>query len=349
MSCIANLKLKNFTAFEKLELSPSPGINVLIGVNGTGKTHILKVLYAACAITEGEAKDLPFSVKLRNVFSPYDGAIGRLVRRRQGSSEAEIDVARAGGGRLYVEFSNHAKGVEHVRLRGRQLWSSKPLSSAFIPVKEMLALAPGLLAVTSKREWSVEDVYVDIVKKAFLPIVRGPANPPRKGLLSALEDAIEGKVILKHETFFLKNRQGELEFPLLAEGVRKLALVWLLIQNETLTKGSVLFWDEPEANLNPSLMEQVVKVIFKLQELGVQVFLTTHNYVLLKQFDLQTGKKSAIKYISLFREFLGGRTTGPVVAKVSDTYSGIDPNDIAGTLDRLYDEEVKRSFGGTVK
>jgi hypothetical protein len=96
-------------------------------------------------------------------------------------------------------------------------------------------------------------------------------------------------------------------------------------------------------------MQQVVKVIFKLQELGVQVFLTTHNYVLLKQFDLQTGKKSAIKYVSLYRETVAGRPVGAVVARVSDSYSGIDPNDIVGTLDRLYDEELKRSFGGNAK
>ena len=172
--------------------------------------------------------------------------------------------------------------------------TSMSLSSAFIPVKEMLALAPGFIAVSAKREWSVEEVYVDIIKKAYLPILTGPAARNRKALLSALENTIEGKIIVKGETFFLKNRQGELEFPLLAEGIRKLALVWLLIQNGTLTSGSILFWDEPEANLNPSLMQQVVKVIFKLQELGVQVFLTTHNYVLLKQFDLQAGKRSAI-------------------------------------------------------
>jgi hypothetical protein len=349
MSNITGLLLQNFTSFESLALSPSPGINVLIGVNGTGKTHILKVLYAACAITEGEDKDKPFGVKLRNVFSPYNGAIGRLVRRRQGSSEASIEVVRAGGARLKAKFSNHTKDAGDIRINRRLLWTFKPLPSAFIPVKEMLALAPGFIAVSAKREWSVEEVYVDIIKKAYLPLLTGPAGRDRKALLGALENAIEGKVIIKGETFFLKNKQGELEFPLLAEGIRKLALIWLLIQNGSLTKGSILFWDEPEANLNPSLMEQVVKVIFKLQELGVQVFLTTHNYVLLKQFDLQASKKSEIQYISLFREHISGKPTGPVVARVSDTYSGIDPNDISGTLDRLYDEEVKRSLGGTVK
>jgi len=349
MSNITSLRLQNFTAFENFSLSPSPGINVLIGVNGTGKTHILKVLYTACAITEGEDRDKTFGIKLRNVFSPFNGAVGRLVRRKNVSSTAQIDITRAGGARLRAKFSNHAKSSEDMRIYNRFLWTQKPLSSAFIPVKEMLALAPGFIAISAKREWSVEEVYIDIIKKAYLPLLTGPAARDRKALLGALENAIEGKVILKGETFFLKNKQGELEFPLLAEGMRKLALVWLLIQNGSLTKGSILFWDEPEANLNPSLMQQVVKVIFKLQELGVQVFLATHNYVLLKQFDLQAGKKSAIKYISLFRESVADKPTGPVVARVSDTYSGIDPNDIAGTLDRLYDEEVKRSFGGTVK
>jgi len=349
MSSITRLWLQNFTAFENLVLSPSPGINVLIGVNGTGKTHILKVLYAACAITEGEDKDKPFGLKLRNVFNPYNGAVGRLVRRKNVSSTAKIQITRAGGERFLAVFSNHTKGVEDIRTYRKFFWTQKPLLSAFIPVKEMLALAPGLIAISAKREWSIEEIYVDIIKKAYLPLLTGPAGRDRKALLGALENAIEGKVILKGETFFLKNKQGELEFPLLAEGMRKLALIWLLIQNGSLTKGSILFWDEPEANLNPSLMEQVVKVIFKLQELGVQVFLTTHNYVLLKQFDLQASKKSAIQYVSLFREPVASKPTGPVVAKVSDTYSGIDPNDISGTLDRLYDEEVKRSFGGGPK
>ena len=346
MSRIEQLRLKNFTAFESLELKPSPGVNVLIGVNGTGKTHILKILSAACAITEGEGRDMPFSVKLRNVFNPYNGAIGRLVRRRKGSSEASISVLRSNGTRLQARFSNHAKGPENVRIYGRQGWSSSQLVSAFIPVKEMLAFAPGLIAISAKREWAIEEVYVDIIKKAYIPLLTGPASIDRKALLNALEHAIEGKVILKGETFFLKNKQGELEFPLLAEGIRKLALVWQLIQNGTLTKGSILFWDEPEANLNPSLMEQVVKVIFKLHELGVQVFLTTHNYILLKQLDLQTAETSKIKYFSLYRAKDEGGSAGPVLVHTADAYANIDPNVIAEVFDQLYDKEVARVLGG---
>ena len=38
---IQKIKLKNFTVFEDFELEFSQGINVFIGENGTGKTHII--------------------------------------------------------------------------------------------------------------------------------------------------------------------------------------------------------------------------------------------------------------------------------------------------------------------
>jgi AAA15 family ATPase/GTPase len=114
-----------------------------------------------------------------------------------------------------------------------------------------------------------------------------------------------------------------------------------IIQNGTLLSGSVLFWDEPEANLNPALMGEVVEVILELQRMGVQVFLTTHNYLVLKEFDLRKQKGDQIRYLSLFRDESGG-----VAAKPSDSYPGVDPNAIATTFSDLYDRELKRSLGG---
>ena len=46
---ITRVKLENFTVFESLDLEPSPGINVLLGANGTGKTHLMKLCYAVLA------------------------------------------------------------------------------------------------------------------------------------------------------------------------------------------------------------------------------------------------------------------------------------------------------------
>lgn len=341
MSKITHIKLDNFTSFASLDQAFSSGVNVIIGANGTGKTHLLKVLYAACAVTVGEDKEKGFALKLRNVFNPYEGRMGRLARRQSGSVKTKAVVTREGGAKLSAEFSNHTNKPEDVKVTGETSWKKEELASAYIPVKEMLAHAPGFLATAAKREIAFEEVYVDIIKRAFLPKLMGPTDKDRQRLLTALQKAIDGKVVAKGEHFFLKNKQGDLEFTLLAEGMRKLALIWLLIQNGTLLSGSVLFWDEPEANLNPALMGEVVEVILELQRMGVQVFLTTHNYVLLKEFDLRRQKGDQLRYLSLFRD-----EAEAVVAKASDSYLGVDPNAIAATFSDLYDRELKRSLGG---
>ncbi len=338
MSKLETLKLENFTAFGKLSLDFSTGINVLIGTNGTGKTHLLKLLYSSCSITEEPGATL--STKLIQNFRPFEGRIGRLIRRTGKSSTAKIAITREGGLKLSASFTNHTKEQLKVNINNRSTWLASKVITVFIPVKEMLAHAPGFRSLYAKREVSFEGVYADIVDRAYLPKLSGPIDKDRTRLLTALQKAIEGKVVAKGEHFFLKNKQGDLEFTLLAEGMRKLALIWLLIQNGTLLSGTILFWDEPEANLNPSLMGEVVEVILELQRLGVQVFLSTHNYVLLKEFDLRKEKGDSIRYVSLFRD-----ESGAVLANSSDEYGGIDPNAIAGTFSDLYDRELKRSLG----
>ena len=88
-------------------------------------------------------------------------------------------------------------------------------------------------------------------------------------------------------------------------------------------------------------MGEVVEVILELQRMGVQVFLTTHNYVLLKEFDLRKKKADKIRYISMYFD-----DSGAVSTHASDTYTGIDQNAIAATFSDLYDSEIRRNLGG---
>ena len=76
---ITRVKLENFTVFESLDLEPSPGINVLVGANGTGKTHLMKVCYAALA--SGDDAPSNFYYKLRSCFLPHNRNLLRLIGR----------------------------------------------------------------------------------------------------------------------------------------------------------------------------------------------------------------------------------------------------------------------------
>ncbi len=332
---LTRLQLTNFTAFKSLQLDLDPGLNVFIGENATGKTHLLKVLYSACEITRSEKR---FAEKLQAVFHPYQQRIGRLVHRTQGSATAQLQVYRDSL-RLSVQFSNHAKLANKITATRPRPWLQLPVQSVFIPVKEMLTHAPGFRSLYANREVFFDETYFDLIDRAYLPRLRGPIDKDRRTLLATLENAIQGKVTTKGEFFFLRNSQGDLEFSLLAEGLRKLALLWILIQNGTLLKGTVLLWDEPEANLNPRIMAQIVKILLFLERLGVQIFIATHNYFILKEIELNRQPAHSVTYHSLFRD-----DSGTIQCSSTTDYNALNPNPITDTILSVYDAEIERAL-----
>lgn len=342
---LTKIKFENFTAFKNLEIPFSPGVNLFIGENGTGKTHILKAAYAACDISKVQSG---FAEKLSGVFLPSGKHFGRLAKRSKGSSEGFVEVSRkleqGKALNLRASFSNHTSTPDKVKVSGSPTeWKNHPLNAAYIPVKDMMANAPGFRSLYEERELHFEEVYVDILRKANLPLLKGPTDKARKGLLESLQKSMSGKIILKNEEFFLKNKYGELEFTLLAEGFRKLGLLWVLIQNGTLGNSSVLFWDEPETNLNPKIMRMVVGLLLELQRVGVQIFVTTHDYVILKEFDLQRKKADKLRFHSLFRD---KNQDNEMAHHAAENFLDIAPNAIDATFGDLVQRELRKSIGG---
>ena len=315
---ITRVVLENFTVFDKLDLEPSPGINVLVGANGTGKTHLMKVCYAACDVSKTEEL---FARKLVKVFLPSGNRPGRLINRRGTNDDASIEIFR---GDLYmsVSFPSDSPDLPVQFETGDTYWPSLPIDGVYIPVKEMLSNAPGFRSLYAAREIHFEEVYADILDRAYLPPLRGSMLGHRKRLLDTLEDVMGGKVTVRNEEFFLSGKQSEIEFTLLAEGLRKLGLLWLLIQNGSLKEGAALFWDEPETNLNPKLYGVVIDVLLELQRVGVQVFLATHDYVILKELDLRATEGDKVAFHSLYRS----EETGEIACQTSGDYSAIHPN-----------------------
>jgi len=330
---IEKIEIKNFTAFDEIAIALVPGVNLFIGDNGTGKTHLLKLLYSfqTTEIVRGLFKE--FSRKLSRMFLPQGHSLKRLVRRGKGTKKKSFISITKNGEKLTCTLTGNNTdtklGVQHL----------KPDKSVYIPVKEMLANAPGFRSLYSTRETHFEEEYFDIIDKAFLPPLKN-VQPKHQKLLKLLQKEMGGKVKAKNEVFFLKSRAGEIEFTLVAEGIRKLALLWLLIRNGSLDKGATLYWDEPEANLNPSMMPVVVKALLSLEQMGVQVIIATHSYVLLKEFELQHTQQTMCFY-SLFKD-----EANTVKLHKASTYQGLFPNKIAEENTRLYDMEIERALGG---
>ena len=118
--------------------------------------------------------------------------------------------------------------------------------------------------------------------------------------MAVIRNLVGGEILTEGEAFFLKNADGRMEFSLVAEGIRKPALMALLIRNGSLRAGTVLFWDEPEANLNPGMMPAVARALSTLASLGVQVFAATHSYAFLKEIELQSRGGKSPRFFLLF-------------------------------------------------
>jgi recombinational DNA repair ATPase RecF len=102
---LERLELRNFTAFASPSMDFSPTINVLIGKNDTGKTHLLKAAYGLCfgafqpekkSWADEDESEAALTAKLLRLFLPLDGKIGRL-RRPGATGEAYMSALFFGG------------------------------------------------------------------------------------------------------------------------------------------------------------------------------------------------------------------------------------------------------------
>ena len=336
---ISKIVINNITAFEKLDAEFSPGLNVLIGENGTGKTHVMKLLYSACTVAS-KSENKTISQKLFENFLP--DSIGRLVRRARGRKRGSFMVfATDQDDKVSRSLKVNIASQDNTSSTASGWKTDAPDQVVFIPVKDMLANAPGFQSLYSNHSIHFEGVYADVINKALYPATRGRRTKIQKELLTLIEKEICGTVATEGEEFYLRatNGSGNLEFTLLAEGYRKLGLLFCLIQNEMLTKGSILFWDEPEANLNPKMMEIVVNILYKLVEQGVQVFVSTHNNMLTSQIRLSEDKGNTMYHL-----FSKDKTTGSINHKSYEKLDNIEDNPINQAYEALLLRQISEEL-----
>lgn len=311
---IEKINVKNFTVFEDLETDFCKGINILIGENGAGKTHLMKMMYAPLSNKDFRTH----KVFWEDIFinNTEVQTVPNYFRRNK-NEKFYVEVL-FNGDKPYVNDDGEFQG------------KSYNVSTAFIPATEMLSHSKGFLALSHERSIPFDRTLIDIIAKAELGESKIISDFNKK-ILNALSEVIDGKVIYENDTFFILKKNGlKVEFSMEAEGIRRIGLLWKLIQNGVINEGSILFWDEPEANINPQLIPQIVKILMELQRNGVQIFLATHDYNLAKYFEILRNDKDEVTYYSLFK------TDNGVKCKSAQVYREIYNNAIEDANIRLY-------------
>lgn len=346
---LVRLEIENFTAFEHAVFDFSSGVNVLIGENGTGKSHVLKLIYCLSeAIRRHTAGDVLESRRapggialfladmLQAVFQPDE--LGRLVRR--GAGAARITSLWKEGDREYrtiAKLPNDGQLViDHEKMFALE-------RSVFVPTREVLSIFPGFISAYMRRESSFDLTIYDLCLALDAKPLRNPPEEVRKQLLEPIEEALGGEVVNEQGRFYLRVPGGKIEAPLVAEGIRKLAMLDYLIANGSLSENGFLLWDEPEASLNPKLTRLTSQVAMGLARSGIQTWIATHDYLLTSELDLavEQGPENATAFFALTR----GSNSAPTTIERGGKLAELEHNSILEAFSDLHRREELAFLG----
>lgn len=336
---LTSVTLTNFTVFEDARFDLCPGVNVLIGANATGKTHAMKAMYAGlCSWGVEDSLSVAAYEKFAGVYVPESGWVGRLVRRSEPRS-TEFRVELRSGVEVEspsIRFIGNPGTFSASRHPGHPL----RVPALYIPSREVLSMFEGFIAAYRNRELSFDETFFDLCVALSATPLRGERAEQARLLMAPLEGLLGGKVILDGTRFYVQPAGGErCEAHLVAEGVRKIATLAHLVANGSIAPGGVLFWDEPETNLNPRLITQLVDVLVGFARQGVQIVLATHDYLLSHRLSLlaEYGRVApgTIRFFGLAR----GEVEGPVQVSAGDTLAALADNPIVDEFARHYDFE----------
>jgi predicted ATPase len=319
---IKSIDIENFTVFEKVQIDFSPGINVFIGENGTGKTHLLKLLYAANTMFSSSSKH-----NINELFGNQFNS-GDLRFNINGDESYPWKLAAS-------QEMTQPESYIHLAINEKN-------PSVFIPAKEVLSMANiTKVAEDYKKNLNLDVTITDIIEKARNIC---PDSVPELALEIAfkIEKLIDGKVFHdeKDNTFWIhKNNGDKFSFSSEAEGFRKFGLLWQLVMNKSISERGILLWDEPEANLNPKLIPALVDIIIALEQSGIQMFLATHDYFFAKFLEVRKNKNTNILYHALYKK------EDFVLCESGKEFELLENNSIIAQSIALYKEEIEKVMG----
>ncbi|MFK5970171.1 MAG: AAA family ATPase [Candidatus Marithrix sp.] len=376
---IKDLYLENFTAFDQAKFEFCDGINVLIGANGTGKTHAMKIMYEIIsnALKEKykEQKKLLrieledrilqlFKIQknnklLRNNYENYILPFYGEDKEINDTRECYIDFIEANELANYFAQSLKFKNKNVLKKANVKIniHNNKINNNIYFPTTEMLSIYDHFFATYEKREIPYNKTHYDLALalnaailrkthedyKAIEPIIKNIQE-----IVTGSKDQQEDLVILENDHFYFNLHGKKLDVNVIADGYRKLGTLYYLLRNGSLTTNSILFWDEPEASLNPILIRKTADIIRQLGLAGIQVFVSTHDYLLAHELSLlaeyptpPAPEKPNIRFFALYKD----EPQAPTQIEMADTLTKIKHDDILAEFAAHDDYESNLFYG----
>ncbi|WP_046005109.1 ATP-binding protein [Pseudoalteromonas rubra] len=287
---IHDFKLENYGPIVSAQGQGLGKINLILGENSTGKTFLLKALYSAIRSHEEANKGNSYqdfaevlSEKLYWTFQV--DKIGDIVTKGD-SKRLMTCISLADNSSLMFGFGKDT--TKKVSPTHNNL-SQRSSNSVFLPPKEVLSLMDVIYKTTEiDKIFGFDATYSDLVAALKIPTQRGRNHSAFADSRQRLENVFSGKVEFDGKSNSWVYKKGNTKFSIMAaaEGVKKIAILDTLLGNRFLDRDSIVFIDEPESALHPTAIIELLDIISVLAQAGIQFFLATHSYYVIKKLVL---------------------------------------------------------------
>lgn len=321
-----------------------PGINVIVGSNDSGKSHLMKLCYALAKWAEkSPRREFPETWaeegRLRRCLLRAFGAqeLASLASRGlPAGAPVQVHASLQGDkvplGCAEVSFELHTSGEQENLSITTMPQRFLQEGALFLPSREVLSLFPCYMQVGKRYPDLLDSTSWDLCS-ALEADPQEPAEEMRR-VLRLIEVLLQGRLCRVSSRYMLKRgNEPPIELSLVAEGFKRLGTLGLLIANGAIRPGCTIFWDEPEMNLNTTHLPLLCGTMLGLCEAGVQVVITTHSLFLLRELVIRLGQESR-KHLS--RRFIGLQAAASPRLGIHVT-AGDSPDEI-GPLESLQAE-----------
>jgi len=257
-------ELAHFQNFAKLKDTSIEfnDITVLAGKPGTGKSYVMKIMYAIDELlVKSEDKKIDekifyFHNLILSIFTKHE-QISDVYNIKLNNLEIKYDYST-----LAIDF-NSSKPIKRVNT----IFVETPLILEF---KKFMNHEKGKTPYHIESLLNILDTdysFIDKEQEEFIKSFR------------AKSQAIIGGDIESSGDSFVFNRKDDKNYDILnaSSGIKSIGLLQYLVTNKALKKGSVLFWEEPEVHLHPEWQLRMVELFIELMNAGVKIVFSTHS------------------------------------------------------------------------